>query len=23
LNGLILTSSYDWTAKLWSPNNTK
>ena len=21
LNGLILTSSYDWTVKLWSPNN--
>ena len=23
LNGLILTASYDWTVKLWNPNNNK
>lgn len=23
LSGLILTSSFDWTVKLWSPNNSK
>ena len=23
LSGLVLTSSYDWTVKLWSPNSTK
>ena len=23
LSGLVLTSSFDWTVKLWSPNSTK
>ena len=23
LSGLVLTSSFDWTVKLWSPNNNK
>lgn len=23
LSGLVLTSSYDWTVKLWSPNDNK